>query len=98
MPGGGCVPLIPYLISRSRGEALNPEHTHTHTLFCKHTYWPQRNTRAILRTKIYVVPRMIGKYCTVLSMAIQYIKDHFTYSSETNNHCCKDIIWGFASL
>lgn len=29
MPGGGCVLLIPYLISRSRGEALNPKHTHT---------------------------------------------------------------------
>lgn len=31
MPGGGCVPLIPYLISRSRGEALNPKDTHTLT-------------------------------------------------------------------
>lgn len=29
MTGGGCVPLIPYLISRSKGEALNPKHTHT---------------------------------------------------------------------
>lgn len=29
LTGGGCVPLIPYLISRSRGEALNPKHTHT---------------------------------------------------------------------
>lgn len=32
MPGGGCVLLIPYLISRSRGEALNPKHTHKRLL------------------------------------------------------------------
>lgn len=37
MPGGGCVLLIPYLISRSRGEALNPKpslldlHRHAYT-------------------------------------------------------------------
>lgn len=41
MPGGGCVPLIPYLILRSRGEALNPKHTHMRTLLqtrvCAHT-------------------------------------------------------------
>lgn len=56
MPGGGCVPLIPYLISRSRGEALNPKHTHmlthsaanthmylhTHTPSQKHTYGYKR--------------------------------------------------------
>lgn len=65
MPGGGCVPLIPYLISRSRGEALNPEHTHTLTLLQTHIL-ATRNTRAILRTKIDMVPRMIGKYCTVV--------------------------------
>lgn len=40
MTGGGCVPLIPYLISRSRGEALNPKHTHTlsHSLTNVSTY------------------------------------------------------------
>lgn len=40
MPGGGCVPLIPYLISRSRGEALNPKHTHTltHSLANTHAH------------------------------------------------------------
>lgn len=26
---------------------------------------------------------MIGKHCAVLSMAIPYIKDNFTYSSES---------------
>lgn len=31
MPGGGCVPLISHLISRSRGEALNPKHTRSLT-------------------------------------------------------------------
>lgn len=29
-----------------------------------------------------MVPRMIGKYCTVLSTAIQYRKVNFTHSSE----------------
>lgn len=40
MTGGGCVPLIPYLISRSRGEALNPKHTHSlnHSLTNVSTY------------------------------------------------------------
>lgn len=37
MPGGGCVPLIPHLISRSRGEALNPKHTHALAHSCANT-------------------------------------------------------------
>lgn len=60
MPGGGCVPLIPYLISRSRGEALNPKHTHTHThslantRFHVHTHIPpQRHT---CHTRMFSVP------------------------------------------
>lgn len=44
MPGGGCVPLIPYLISRSRGEALNPEHTHTLTLLQTHILATKKHT------------------------------------------------------
>lgn len=44
MPGGGCVPLIPYLISRSRGEALNPEHRHTLTLLQTHIFTTKKHT------------------------------------------------------
>lgn len=38
MTGGGCVPLISYLILRSRGEALNPKHTHTLTQSLPHNH------------------------------------------------------------
>lgn len=54
MPGGGCVPLIPYLISRSRGEALNPKHTHTLTLLqthiCTCTHIPPQSTETHMHT------------------------------------------------
>lgn len=35
------------------------QNTHMHSLSCKHTYSPQRNTRAVLQAKFYMVPRIM---------------------------------------
>lgn len=66
MPGGGCVPLIPYLISRSRGEALNPEHTHTLTLLQTHTFATKKHTCSFSGQILY------GPKNNVTSTAIKY--------------------------
>lgn len=58
MPGGGCVPLIPYLISRSRGEALNPEHTHTLTLLLTHKFATKKHTCSFTG-RFYMIPRIM---------------------------------------
>lgn len=66
MPGGGCVPLIPYLISRSRGEALNPEHTHTLTLLQTHIFATKKHTCSFIGQILY------GPKNNNISTAIKY--------------------------
>lgn len=77
MPGGGCVPLIPYLISRSRGEALNPEHTHTLTLLQTHILATKKHT-CNFKDKNWHGPQNDRKvlYC---SMAVQCLKVNFSF-------------------
>lgn len=57
MPGGGYVPLIPYLISRSRGEALNPKHTHTltHSLAATYAHTHTSLTKSHMHTHMFTV-------------------------------------------
>lgn len=35
------------------------QNTHIHSLSCKHTHSPQRNTRAVFQAKFYMVPRIM---------------------------------------
>lgn len=72
MPGGGCVPLIPYLISRSRGEALNPEHTYTLTLLQTRIFATKKPTCSFTGQILY------GPKNNVTSTAINYVHTQTT--------------------
>lgn len=100
MPGGGCVPLIPYLISRSRGEALNPEHTHTLTLLQTHILATKKHT-CNFTDKNWFDPRTMftslnlkkGKLLHLKGMAILY-----TYEKLNFTYCCKLLLEEIHSL
>lgn len=89
IPGGGCVPLIPYLISRSRGEALNPKHTHTlthslantHMHICTHippqrhicTYTCSQSSLLIVCTQSFEIPRKTVHLFANASTSVSHI-------------------------
>lgn len=73
MTGGGCVPLIPYLILRSRGEAFNPKHTHTlsHSLTNVSTY-SQRLMQPLQHTVFVRIPYVSKENLNILFLIIVY--------------------------
>lgn len=88
MPGGGCVPVIPYLISRSRGEALNPKHTHTltHSSANRHAHMhPYMHTHPIYPLLYWFFP--IPRRLRARSCFIKMIKLGITMLSFTNFLC-----------
>lgn len=74
MPGGGCVLLIPYLISRSRGEALNPKHTHIRSLIVGADTYTHMQLRTQAPTSMHM-PTCMFTFLSVHYKVLKYTEN-----------------------